>query len=97
MFNTVTSFCDMLLENGFDQISLSEYTSLQWERGIFFFKQKKNYKASRKIFTKWHLPTEQLVLLFSEVYPNKYVDDMMNIFKINKQDVRSIGTFLKNA
>ena len=84
MFNTVTSFCDMLLENGFDQISMSEYTSLQWERGIFFFKHKRNFKASQKIFTKWHLPTEQLVLLFSEVYPNKYVDDMMKIFKINK-------------
>ena len=37
------------------------------------------------------------MLLFSEVYPNKYVDDMMKIFKINRQDVKSIGTFLKNA
>ena len=43
---------------------------------------------------KWHLPTEQLVLLFSEIYPNKYVDDMMKIFKINKTDAKGIGNFL---
>ena len=94
MFNTATSFCDMILESGFDGISMSDYTSLQWERGLYFFKTKKNYKAARKVFTKWHLPTEQLVILFSEIYPNKYVDDMMTIFKMNKADVKGIGNFL---
>ena len=89
----------MILEKGFEGISMSDYTSLQWERGMHFFKSKRNFKAARKVFKQWSLPTEQLILLFSEIYPNKYVDDMMVLFKMNKQDAKAIGigNFLPQA
>lgn len=44
------------------------------------FRQRNNYKAAAKVFTQWALPTEQLCLLFSEMFPKRYVDDLMLMF-----------------
>ena len=33
------------------------------------FRQRLNYKAAAKVFTQWTLPTEQLILLFAEMFP----------------------------
>ena len=41
------------------------------------FRQRNNYRAAAKVFMQWALPTEQLVLLFSEMFPSRYIDDLM--------------------
>ena len=53
---------------------------MQLQRGYFMFRQRNNYKAAAKVFTQWALPTEQLCLLFAEMFPKRYVDDLMNMF-----------------
>ena len=44
------------------------------------FRQKANYRAAAKVFDEWILPTEQLVLLFAEMLPKTYIDDLMQMF-----------------
>ena len=70
----------MLLENQFDQMEHREFTELQWQRGYHMFRHRSNFKAAAKVFTQWALPTEQLVLLFSEMYPGRYIDDLMQLY-----------------
>ena len=76
MFNTACSFADMLLENSFEELTTLEYTQLQWQRGYHQFKNLQNFKAAAKMFTRYALPTEQLLLLFAEIFPQRYVDDL---------------------
>ena len=44
------------------------------------FRTRLNYWAAAKVFTQWALPTEQLILLFAEMYPQHYVDDLTQMF-----------------
>ena len=44
------------------------------------FRHRANFKAAAKVFTQWALPTEQLVLLFAEMFPSRYIDDLMQLF-----------------
>ena len=67
----------MLLENQFEQLDVKEFAHLQFQRGYYMFRNRMNYKAACKVFTQWALPTEQLILLFSEMYPQHYVDDLL--------------------
>ena len=80
MFNTATSFGAMLLENQFDQLDFKDYAHLQFQRGYYMFRTRLNYWAAAKVFTQWALPTEQLILLFAEMYPQHYVDDLTQMF-----------------
>ena len=70
----------MLVENRFGQLDKKEYTHLQYQRGYYMFRQKANYRAAAKVFDEWSLPTEQLVLLFAEMLPKRYIDDLMQMF-----------------
>ena len=70
MFNTATNFATMLIENQFDQFEIKDFTKLQFERG-YFMQSRNNYKAAAKVFKEWSLPTEQLCLLFSEMFPRR--------------------------
>jgi len=71
MLNTATNFATMLVDNQFDQLEVKDYTQLQFQRGYYMFKQRNNYKAAAKVFAQWALPTEQLCLLFSEMFPKR--------------------------
>ena len=74
MFNTVAAFSEVLIENDFERLTHSEQVQLQWQRGNYFFKERLNYRAAVKVFTRCSLPTEQLILLFADVLPKKYID-----------------------
>ena len=58
MFNTATSFTQILYDNEFGKIQKEELVQVQWQRGYFFFKQRLNYRAAMKVFRKYSLPTE---------------------------------------
>ena len=41
-----------------------------------------NYRAAMKVFTRYNLPTEQLLLLFADILPQKYIDDLISLFSM---------------
>ena len=43
---------------------------------------KRNYDLSLACFTEWRLPLQTLILLFAEVYPKKYIDELQKIFNL---------------
>ena len=65
------------------------------------FRQRHNYRAAAKVFTQWSLPTEQLCLLFAEMFPKRYVDDLLMMFpdlqQTAKQAVQSSSASAKST
>ena len=44
------------------------------------FHKRGNFRAAAKVFTQWSLPPEQLILLFADLFPKRYIDDLMQMF-----------------
>ena len=63
-------------------MGLEEYQLLQLHRGYYFFRKRKHYQAALKVFKEFSLPSEFLILLFSELFPIKFVEDLVKLFRL---------------
>jgi len=55
---------------------------MQRESGLHNFVVKQNYEAALDCFTEWRFPLENLIVLFSELLPKKYINKHMKQFNL---------------
>lgn len=77
LYSTGLKFCDFLLENNFESLTRDQYDKLQREKGFYNFIVKKRYSIAKEIFTEYKVPLQMVLLLFSEVFPKRYIETMI--------------------
>ena len=89
MFDAAINVNQFMLERGHKSVQSSTLLDLQRKWAFHLFIHERDFKYSANIFQAWSQPrTEALVLLFAEMYPRVYIDDML-IRKMNI-DVRNV-------
>ena len=88
MYNAALHFAEQLIDSDCPLITINQYIAIQRQSGLHYFMKKFNYDAALACFTEWRLPLPQLILLFAEVYPKKFIDDLLKMsnLKKNKND-----------
>jgi hypothetical protein len=81
MYASALNLAEQLIDNDCPLLSISDYVTIQREAGLHSFIFKQHFEYALNCFTEWRLPLPELILLFSELYPRKYIDDLTKQLK----------------
>jgi len=84
MYNSAINLAEQLIDNECPLITLDDYVAIQRELGLHNFDKKQNFDFALATFTEWRYPLHNLICLFSELYPKKYMDDLKKMFSIRR-------------
>lgn len=87
LYSTGLKFCDFLLENNFESLTREQYEKLQREKGFYNFIVKRDFYIAREIFKEFKVPLQMVILLFSELFPKVYIENMKDMFNLNPKEV----------
>jgi len=79
--------CDFLINKKYEGLSNEKYQSLQKSRAFYCFFVKKDYKLAVSLIKKVNVPTEEIILLFTNLYPKYAIDQMIERFKIDVDNI----------
>lgn len=80
------------MNENYDRLKPEEYREFQKGRAFYCFYVKKNYKLSLSLFKQVKVPTEEIILLFTELYHKPAIDQMIDKFGIQIHNI----PYLKN-
>eukprot|EP00347_Sterkiella_histriomuscorum_P020588 403337236 len=87
LYSTGLKFYELLLDNNFDGMTKEQYDKLQREKGFYNFIVKRRYYIAKDIFKEYKVPQQQVILLFSEIYPTIFIQKLIEMFDINVKEI----------
>jgi hypothetical protein len=85
MYNSAINLAEQLIDNDCTLITEDDYVAIQRESGLHNFDKKQNFDYALATFTEWRYPLHNLISLFSELYPKKYIDDLLKMLSIRRK------------
>ena len=97
LYSTAVKMCEYLLSKHFQKMNEREYRELQRERGFYSFIIKGQYNQAKSLFRRFQVRTEEVVLLFAQMFPTQYINSMIDRLNIDVKQIpyfneRSIAT-----
>lgn len=75
------------MNKNYERLNQQEYHNFQKGRAFYCFFTKKDYKLSISLLKKVTVPPEEVILLFTCLYPKYAIEQMIERFKINIKDI----------
>ena len=87
LYSTAMKICDYLMNKNYEGLNAQEYQNFQKGRAFYSFFIKKDYKQSISLFRKVDVPIEEVILLFTELYPRYAIDQIIERFNIKIKNI----------
>lgn len=87
LYSTAMKIWEFLMNKNYEGLSSQEYHNFQKGRAFYCFFTKKDYKLSISLLKKVNVPTEEVILLFTDLYPKYAIDQMIERFGINIKNI----------
>jgi len=87
LYSTSLKICDFLLDINYEWLTKEYYEKLQREKGFYNFIIKRRYQVAREIFQEYKVPLQQVVILFSELFPLIYLERLKELFEIDLKEI----------
>lgn len=87
LYSTAMKICDFLMNKNYEGLSQQEYQNFQKGRAFYWFFVKKDYKLSISLLKKVKVPPEEVILLFTDLYPKYAIDQMIERFEIKIKNI----------
>ncbi|CAI2373412.1 unnamed protein product [Moneuplotes crassus] len=92
LYSTAMKICEFLMSENYERLRAAEFNDFQKGRAFYCFYVKKNYKLSLRLFRQVKVPTQEIILLFTELYHKPAIDQMIDKFGIEVNNI----PYLKN-
>ena len=87
LYSTAMKIWDYLMNKNYEGLNPQEYQNFQKGRAFYLFFVKKDYKQSISLLKKVNVPIEEVILLFTELYPRYAIDQIIERFDIKIKNI----------
>lgn len=87
LYSTAMKICEFLINKNYENLEEKERDNFQKSRAFYCFFVKRDYKLSISLLKKVKAPTEEVILLFTDLFPRYAIDQMIERFEIKIKNI----------